>query len=162
MSASAVKSFEQLVAFFTAQNFPHQADPARQLVELPSKAAPLPGNLYVKWERTVPFLQLIHFMIDGVPAERVPEIETAALRLNNLLEVGGFGFDHETRRLYCRLTVPVFPSDGIEPMTLNQLGTGVVRNALEFHSVFQEIIDGARGDQVVEAYQRLAQQRRPQ
>lgn len=151
--------FEQLVAFLNENKFPHKVDVAQQVVELPSNAAPLPGNLYVKWEKTVPFLQVIHFMIEDVPEDRVRELETAIVRLNNLLEVGGFGFDHATRRLYCRLTAPAFPNDGIDPVTLNQLGTGCVRNAREFYDALRAVVDGMPGDQIADAYTKLVQSR---
>jgi len=159
MTAS-ITSFDQFVKFLTDNKFPHKLDAARQVVELPSKGAPLPGNLYIRWEKTVPFLQIIHFMVDGVPADRVREVEAAMARLNNKLEVGGFGFDHDNRRLYCRLTIPVFPPEGINPMTLNQLGHGVVRNAKEFLDAFQQVIDGKPGDQIAEIYEAIAKQRR--
>ena len=96
-------------------------------------------------------------MIDGVPAERVREVEAAMARLNNRLEVGGFGLDHENLRLYCRLTVPVFPTEGINPMTLNQLGHGVVRNGKEFLHAFRQVIDGKPGDQIAEIFDQPGQ-----
>ncbi|MCB9570526.1 MAG: hypothetical protein H6709_00395 [Kofleriaceae bacterium] len=151
-------SFDDFLAFLDGNQLPHKAAPAQQLVELPS-TGPLPGNLFVKWERTVPFLQLIHFMLE-VPADRVADVSEALVRLNNLLEVGGFGFDHGSHRLYCRLTVPVFPADGIDAQTLHQLGTGVVRNAIELLDAFQAVVDGKPGADIEDVYKQIAAARK--
>ncbi len=157
--APALTSFEQFVTFLTENKVPHRADAASQVVEMPSNAAPLPGNLFVKWERTVPFLQLIQFMVNGVPAERVRELEAAMARLNNQLEVGGFGLDHQNRRLYCRLTVPVLPPDGIDAMHIDKLARGVVRNGQEFLEAFTKVIAGEPGETIVSIYETIAKER---
>jgi hypothetical protein len=157
---SVVQNFEQLVKFLNDNKVPNKVDVERQVIEMPSKGAPLPGNLYVKWEKSVPFIQIIHFMIESVPADRVREVETAVVRLDNQLEVGGFGFDHSHNRLYVRLTVPVFPSDGLNPMTLNQLGHGVVRNCKEFLEAFQEVIGGKPGADIVSIYEAIVLKRK--
>jgi len=156
---STVQNFEQLLQFFTENKVPNKVNTQDQIVELPSKGAPLPGNLILKWEKKIPFLQMIHFMIENVPADRVKDIETAIVILDNRLEVGGFGFDHTQNRLYNRLTVPVFPPDGINPMTINQLGHGIVRNAKEFFEAFQEVVAGKPGAQIVEIFEAIVAKR---
>jgi len=157
---AAVHTFDELVKFLTENNVQFRSDPQAWVMELPTQSPPLVGNLYVRWEKAVPFLQIIQFMVDGVPAERVHDVETAIIRLNNTLEVGGFGFDHTARRLYCRMTIPVFQPDGINPIAINQLGNGIVRNALEFLEVFQAVIGGKSGETVVDIYKALAEKRR--
>jgi hypothetical protein len=143
-----LKSFAQLVQFLTDNHFPHAVDPAHQIVELPSKAAPLPGNLILQWSTTVPFLQIVHFMLGDVPADRVPALEDALVRMNNLYEVPGFGYEHKNRRLYYRLAVPVLPDDGISPTTLNALGQGVVKAGKEFLEPLKAVIAGRGGDEI--------------
>ncbi len=159
---AAVHTFEQLVTFLNDNKFPYKMDPAHQVLELPSKAAPMPGNLYIKWEKTVPFLQLIQFMIENVPEARIADVLEAIARLNNKLEVGGFGFDHDRRRLYCRLTVPVFAPDGINPTTLNQIGAGVVRNAKEFVEPLRAVVEGKPGAEVEDLYRQIVRSRQGQ
>jgi hypothetical protein len=148
-----VQSFDQFLQFLNDNKVPNRVNLQDQVIELPSNAAPLPGNLIVKWEKKIPFVQMVHFMIENVPVDRIRDVETAIVRLDNRLEVGGFGFDHAQNRLYCRLTIPVFPPDGINPMTINQLGHGIVRNAKEFLAVLQEIVAGASGEKVVELFE---------
>ncbi|HKA89705.1 MAG TPA: hypothetical protein VKE22_18710 [Haliangiales bacterium] len=147
-------TFQELLAFLVDNKFPHAADPATQVIELPSKAAPLPGNLFIRWETKIPFLQIIHLMIEGVPPERIPDVETAIAILNNAVELPGFGLDHANRRLYCRFTVPAFPPEGISPATLNRLGTICVAQARDFLPAFQAVVGGQPGNQII----RLAQE----
>lgn len=81
--------------------------------------------------------------------------------LNHRLEMGGFGFAPAARALYFRLTVPVFPSDGVNPTILAPLGQGVVRNGLEFLPAFNDVIAGSSGDQIVERYEASLLTREP-
>jgi hypothetical protein len=147
---STVQNFEQFLKFLGDNKVPNRVDAERQIIELPSKGAPLPGNLLIKWEKQVPFIQIIHMMIENVPADRIRDLETAIIRLDNRLEVGGFGFDHQSNRVYNRLTVPVIPPAGIDPLAISQLGHGVIRSGKEFLEVFQEIVGGKSGEQVFE------------
>lgn len=150
---TAIHNYSELVKFLEDSKIPHHKNDQAQLIELPSNASPpLTGNLYIKWERSVPFIQIVQFMVDDVPAERLRDLETAILRLDNQLEVGGFNFDYDRRRLYCRLTVPVFPPDGIQWATLNQLAAGVVRNGKEFIDAFKEVLGGKSGEHIIDIY----------
>ena len=156
---AALQSFEQLVQYLLDNKIPYRIDEPRQLVELPSQNASLPTNVFVRWEKHVPFLQIVQFMIEGVPAGRVRELETAIVRADNALEVGGFGFDHERLRCYYRLTIPVFPHDGINPSTLIQLVQGVVRTAEDYRDAFQKIVAGTPGEQIAAVYADVVAQR---
>ena len=148
-----VHTFEELVKYLTDNKIGFAHDAETQSLELPSQASPpLIGNLYIRWEKQVPFIQIIHFMAEDVPEDRTRELETAIVRLDNSFEIGGFGFDHANRRLYCRLTIPAFPADGINPDTINQVGNGITRVAVEFIDVFKDVINGKPGDQVIEIY----------
>jgi hypothetical protein len=152
-----VTTFQQLVAFLVENNFPHGADAAAQIVELPSNAAPLPGNLYIRWETKIPFIQIIHLVIDNLPADRLKELETAVVVLNNALELPGFGVEHANRRLYCRFTVPVIPPEGISSTTLNQLGMACVAHARDFLAAFQAVVAGRPGSEIVNLAREAAQ-----
>jgi hypothetical protein len=156
---ASVTTFQELVAFLVDNSFPHAVDASAQIVELPSKGAPLPGNLYIRWETKIPFVQIIHLMIDAIPPERIKDVETAIVTLNNALELPGFGLDHANRRLYCRFTVPVLPPEGITTVTLNRLSMGCVGHARDFLSAFQAIVRGEPGASIVRLAQEAAQAR---
>lgn len=153
--------FEQFMNFLEVNKFPHSVNREQQLVEIPSKAAPLPGNLYVKWEPRLPFLQLIQFMINDVPEARIADLETAIVRINCALEIPGFGFDHRRRRLFCRLTVPVFAPEGITPTAFHRLGQACVGNAKELYPAFKAVVDGEPGAEIERIAMEKAKAARP-
>jgi hypothetical protein len=155
---ASILNFQQFVSFLQENSVPHSVVDA-ETVEVPSKGAPLPGNLYVKWHSQIPFLQLVHFMYVDVPESRLAELETAIARLNHVLETGGFGIDHKLRRLYCRFTVPCFPPEGITPTTFNQLAHGLVRNAKEFYETFGLVISGRAGSEITDIYTEIVKAR---
>jgi hypothetical protein len=152
----ALLDYEGLVGFLEQNRFPHAANPALRTVEIPSKAAPLSGNLLVKWEPNLPLLQLVQFMIDDVPEGRIADLETALVRLNCVLELPGFGFDHARRRLFCRLTIPVFPPEGITPGAFHRLAQTCVNHAKEMYPSFLAVVEGAPGDQIARLVQENA------
>src|SRR5262249_36551578 len=157
---AAITTFEQLLAFLDHNRIEYRADAPRLTVEVPSNATPLPGNLFVKWDAKLPVVQLVHFMIDDVPEERMGELEAAVARVNHRVESSGFGLDHERRRLYCRSTVPNYPPEGINPMTLNRIATGRVRGARELLEAFREVVGGKAGAEVLEIHRVIVQARR--
>jgi hypothetical protein len=158
---SAVHTFADLVKYLTENNIPYRADEEAQTVEVPSgQSPPLFGNTYVRWERAVPFIQIIQFMVDDVPADRVTELEAAIVRVNNTLEVGTFGFDHANRRLYSRLTVPLFP-EGLATAAVNKLCNFCVSIAVDFLDPMQAVIGGKPGAQVIELFKEKAKPSAP-
>ena len=160
MDATRLKSYEEFLEFMKHQQLPHAVDAVNRIVELPCKGAPLPGNLYIKWHQTVPFLQLVHFMVEGVPDARVGALETALIRLNNVYEVPGFGYDHRSHRLYYRLVVPVLPDDGISVTTLIAMGSGCVKAAKEFLEGFKAVLDGQPGEDIETIVANIARARK--
>jgi hypothetical protein len=153
-------TFEELIGYLKSQNLVRQADSKRQIVEVPSQGAPLPGNLLIKWEKDLPFINIVHFMIEKIPADRLSELESAIARVNNKLELAGFYIDHDSMRLYARLIVPVLPPHGIEATDLNTLGGICVRSGQEFRDTFQAVVDGRPGAEASQIYRALAEKKR--
>ena len=149
-------TFDQLLSFLAENKFPHAVDRAHQVVELPSKAAPLPGNLLIRWETRLPFVQFIQFMIDDVPAARLPDLEAAVARINCALELPGVGIDHARSRLFFRLTMPVFAPEGIAPTTFHRMGQACVAQARDLYDAFKAVVDGQPGAEI----ERIAREKR--
>jgi len=149
-------TFEQLMKFLKDNNVPHKANVELQIVGLPSKAAPLGEDLWIKWEKKVPFIQMIQHMIEDVPEDRYRDVEAAIARLNCALEIPGVTLDHGSHRISLRLAVPVFPPEGISPLTFHQLGQGCVSHAKEFYPALKAVVDGEKGENIVEIVQGLA------
>jgi hypothetical protein len=156
----ALHSFDELMGYLKLNNLVGRYDNVHQVVEVPSRAAPLPGNLILKWEKELPFLQIVHFMIEEIPRDRLGELETAIARVNNKLELAGFYIDHDTMRLYARMIVPVLPPHGIEAADLNTLGGICARSGQEFLETFQAVANGTPGAEASQFYLAWAAKRK--
>lgn len=138
-------TFDQFASFLDTNKVRHNIDREARVVELTVNAPPLPNSIFVKWERELPVFTFVQIMIENVPADRVSDLETAIVRLNTVMEIGGFSYDYARNRLFCRFTVPVFPPDGITPAAFQQTFQLVVFNARGFVPLFQKVIAGAKG-----------------
>ncbi len=147
---SALTSFDDLASLLDRDKTKHVIDRQHQVIEIPTDAPPLPGNLYLRWEKQVPFVQLIHAVLLDVPSARVLDIERAITVLNNAIALPGFGFDEDSRRLYYRIVVPVFPPQGIEAEVLQRLVEGCVRTARQYQTAFMAVVAGRSGGDIVE------------
>ena len=145
-----LKSFEDLVALLTKDNTQFGIDRAQQVIEFPNRDPSLPGNLYLRWDKNVPFVQLIQVMLLDIAAARIPDIIQAIVRLNNKIEVPGVGLDEGSRNLYFRVVTMVHPQLGIEAELLYQLAQGTGRNALIYLPAFKAVVEGKPGTEIVE------------
>lgn len=138
-------TFEQFVAFLDQNKVRHNVDRDARVVELTVNAPPLPGNIFVKWEPALPIFTFIQVMIENINPDRINDLEAAIVRLNTVMEIGGFSYDYSRNRLFCRFSVPVFPPDGITAAAFQQVFQLVVFNARGFTPLFQKVINGAKG-----------------
>lgn len=141
MATTVIRSFGDLLAYLGEQNVPHAVNAEQQIVEIPTKAPPLDGVVYLRWERDTPYVQVIKPLVFDVPAERIRDLETALCRVNNALVLPGFGFDYERHTLYFRLTLPIFP-EGMVPTQLRGLLLSCVQSARDFLIPFAGVLDG--------------------
>ncbi len=144
-----IKSFDELVATLQAANVPHQANPANQTLEVRTAADALGNSLFVRWERQLPYVQIIQPMIANVPPARVPAVEAAIGRINNVAVLAGLGFDYNSRLLYFRITARVLPPDGLRADMLQALIQGAVVNAGEVLEALRKVVGGAPGEDVL-------------
>ena len=153
---TVVHTFDEFVASLEAMKVPHRAILATREVELQGGTS-LPGPISFRWEKNVPFVTVRQYLLDDIPAERIPDLERAVTRVNHHLEVPGFVLDHLRRRVYFKLAAPVFT--GIDVDTLNRLAKGVLANAKEFAASFQAVVNGRPGENIAEIYKDYAQSR---
>src|SRR5687767_15334910 len=159
MATTLLTSFRDLLAYLGEQNVPHAVNAEAQIVEIPTKAPPLDGVVYLRWERDTPYVQVIKPLALNVALERIRELETALCRVNNAVVLPGFGFDYERHTLYFRLTLPVFP-EGMSSSQLQRLVITCVGTARDFVVPFQGVLDGSPGCDILQAA--LAYQREKQ
>ncbi len=148
MAIVQLKSFADLLEYLTESNVPHRGDPESQMVELPVLSPPLVGQIYIRWEKKLPFVQVVHPFVWRVPPERLPEVETAICRANTVIALPGLGYEYDLRFIYMRLTVPVF-DEGILAISFQRLVRGVIQNAKEFLGAFSDIVAGKPGAEVM-------------
>jgi hypothetical protein len=141
MATTVIRSFGDLLAYLGEQNVPHAINAEQQIVEIPTKAPPLGGVVYLRWERDTPYVQVIKPLGLDVPAERIGDLETALCRVNNALVLPGFGFDYERHTLYFRLTLPVFP-EGMDTTHLRGVLLSCVQSARDFIVPFAGVLAG--------------------
>jgi len=142
-------TFDELVNLLVKDNTNHRLDRENQAIELPQKMPGLPGSLYLRWEKELPFVQLIQMSLVEIPQARVADVERAIVILNNKIEMPGFGLDEAVRNLYFRVVVPVVPPHGIDAEALYQLAQGTVRNAKLYQAAFKAVVDGTSGGDIV-------------
>jgi hypothetical protein len=148
MATTRLTHFPDLLAFLGENHVSHRLDGANQLIELPVGAPPLSGVLYIRWEKKLPFVQLIYPFVGDVPADRVREVETAICRANTMSALPGLGYEYEKRFIYMRLCVPVF-DEGVLASSFQRQLLGVVQNAKDFVGAFRDIIAGQPGAEIM-------------
>lgn len=131
--------FPELVTFLNDRNIPNAANMVEHVVELPVKLPPLEEIVHVRWEKTLPYIQLVCVMVRDVNPERINQVEIACCRANNTIVLPGFGFDYTRRAVYFRQTLMV--RDGIDAQFLQQMILAVTCNARDFLVPFQRVVN---------------------
>ena len=144
-----VASFEDLVAFLGEEKAAFRQDAEAQIVELAARSGPFDGPVFVRWERNLPYVQILAPMIRDVAAERVHELEDAICRVNHAVPLAGFGFDFGKRMLYFRTTLPL-DRDGMSAELMKRGILAAVANARDFMLPFRTVIDGDAGAHVLQ------------
>jgi hypothetical protein len=143
MATARLTKFDDLLAYLRENNVPHKPDPDGVELGL--------GNsiVYVRWEKALPYVQLIHPFIGNVPRERERDLEIALCRANATIKLPGFGYDHINHILYMRLCMQLY-ENGVSPATFQRQVFAVLENAKQFLPPFRDIIAGAPGDSVLD------------
>jgi hypothetical protein len=93
MAVTHLSRYADFVEYLNENNIPHRADAAAQLVSMPVAASAVGGLLYIRWEKKLPYVQIIHPFVVDVPDDRLHEAETAICRANNAIALPCLGFD---------------------------------------------------------------------
>jgi len=147
MAISRLSNYEELLAYLKENNVPHRPEPADQGVEV---AVPQPkdaGSVYIRWEKNLPYINVIYPFAGNVPEARIPDVETAVVRANNVIKLPGFGFDHQNRLLYMRLCVQLYYG-AISATAFQRQVFAVLQNAREFGEAFRDVVAGAPGKDI--------------
>ncbi|HKA91590.1 MAG TPA: hypothetical protein VKE22_28200 [Haliangiales bacterium] len=149
MPIERIASFSDLLNLLTETNTPHRADVDRQVVEIPTAVPPLKGPLVARWEKNLPYVQIIHPVVEAVPAARRADVIDAICRANNAIPLPGFGYHYDLHFVYMRLCVPMYEEGMLSTSFRKQLAS-VVSNAREFAVPFMKIVQGEPGERILE------------
>jgi hypothetical protein len=106
------------------------------------------GSVYIRWEKDLPYVQVVYPFIGNVPAPRIPDVESAICRVNATIKLPGFGFQHGDNFIFMRLCVQLY-EDGITPIAFQRQIAAVLENAREFVAAFRDVIGGAPATDII-------------
>jgi hypothetical protein len=142
-------SFEDLVGFLTKSSIPHRVDAADRAVEVTTTPPALAAPVIVRWEQSIPYIQIIQQLTNQVPDDRVRDLEAALARVNDTAMIAGYEFSYKTRVVYYRLTIPIYDG-GISSVALDDAMTAVLNNAVQLEPAIAKVIAGTPGESVLE------------
>jgi hypothetical protein len=148
MAVTQLHRFADLLLYLEEDKVPHKSDVAQQVVELPVIVAPLSGVVYIRWELKLPYIQIIHPFVAGVPEDRVQDVESAICHANTTIALPGLGFEYGKRFVYMRLCVPVY-EEGILATSFKRQVLGVLQNARDFLEPFRDVVAGRPGSEIL-------------
>lgn len=136
-------SFEDLVAFLEKQSIPYRLIVVeQQKVIIPTRVASFESEIAILWAHNHSLVQCIHPLPFQVREERIPEIESAIVRLNDAFMLPGFGFSYNAFYIYYRLSMPI-REGGISVNELEEIFNTCVNTSAKFCDLFLEIESGA-------------------
>lgn len=148
MAITRFTSYQDLVAYLVEHHVPHEAQPDNLVVEMPVNAPPLAGLLYIRWEKQLPYVQIIHPFVLDVPEDRIREIESALCHANTIIALPGLGFEYQKRFVFMRLCVPMY-EEGMLAASFQRQVLGVLQNAKDFLAPLRDVVAGASGKDVL-------------
>ena len=128
MAIARLARYEDLVQYLVEGNVPHREDQLQLSVEVPVLTPPLTGTVFVRWERHLPYVQIVHPFVQDVPDSRVAAVESAITHANELLAAPGLGYHHDHRFVYMRRCVPVY-AEGLLATTFQKQVAAVLEIA---------------------------------
>jgi hypothetical protein len=148
MPIETLVTFADLLALLKESRVPHEVDMAAQVVELPANAPPFVGHTLIRWEKKLPYVQIIAPMVRNIPPDRRADLEEAICRANNTISLPGFGYEYDRNFVYMRLCVPMYEEGMLVKSFRNQIAS-VVSNARQFLVPFQKVVTGEHGERIL-------------
>lgn len=137
-----IKSIEELVTIFERDKINHEAKLDQLYVAVPIQRGGFKSVQVIRWvvnDGVVHFIQVIPIKI---PAEQLPSMESALVRLNHSYPVPGLGLNHENLTPYFRLTVPLQPRGYLLESEIKEYFSFCVSQALQFTPTLAGIANG--------------------
>jgi hypothetical protein len=147
--SARVGSFDELLAFLGAEGASFRFDATAQIVQLSTRSSAAAGTVYLRWERNLPYVQVVATLLRDLPEDRVREVVDAVARLNHAIPLPGFGIDLGRRQVYFRATLMI-ADEGIPVDLLKRGILAVVSNARDFLEPLGRVVAGEPGARVLQ------------
>jgi hypothetical protein len=142
MASGRVSTWKDMVSVLDGEKVPYEKEEDQQVARIPVKTGPLESYLYLRRERDpLPYVTAVCPLYLDVPAERIPAVEAMCARLNHGIALPGFGFDHDKRFIYYRLTIMLEPS-GMDPEFFRKMALACVNNSRDFYLAVRGVVQG--------------------
>ena len=148
MPITRFRTFDDLLAFLKENNVPHKAEPEKLTVHVTVGDPQKVSDVHIRWEKDLPFVQVIFPFVPEVPADRLAEVETAICRANNQVKLPGFGLEYQHFFLYMRIVIQL-AEDGVHAHVFQRQVFSVIQNASEFVGAFRDVVAGAPGKDIL-------------
>ncbi len=148
MPPTRITGFADMVELLVSDGVTHTKDDAEQMVQIPTEKGQFRGTLYIRWDKTLPYVNAICPVLFQIPEERMAAVERACMRINHAIALPGFCVEPEQRFAYCRVTVPIEPG-GMEASFYRLMMMAPVHNAADFFLALKGVVDGAPPEGVV-------------
>src|SRR5262245_35251552 len=140
-AAAPLTNYQELVELLRKDGVAHRPDAAAQAVQIPVEVGGKDGLLVIRWQTQDHVIQFIQTMLDQIPADRLPAMESAIARLNHGLAIPGFDLNHEHGLVCFRLYLTLIPRGHVQPEEVRAMFTLTLRNAAMFLPTLQRIVD---------------------
>jgi hypothetical protein len=137
-----IKSFAEMVELVRETNPNHKVNDIAQSVEFLVGPADQGNVMMLRWEKSLPFVQVILPLLKDIPASRFAEVNAALAYVNNAAVVPGLGFDQTNNLVYYRLTAPLL-ADGIRADMLRGYVQVCLRAAIDVIGAVRKVVEGA-------------------
>src|SRR5262245_15509535 len=146
--SQALRTFEELVAYLDSKKIPYRGDPSAHGIELATAPPALPYSVVLRWDTKVPFIQIMQQITAPIGDDRVREIESAVVRLNDIAMIPGYGYSYGTKVVYYRFAAPRY-NDQIGADVLDRAVGLVVSQAKQVEAAIRKVLEGAPGEKVL-------------
>ncbi|HKA86212.1 MAG TPA: YbjN domain-containing protein [Haliangiales bacterium] len=141
MPVERVANYQDLCALLEQEKVQFQKDEADLVATMAIQIEGFASTLYLRWEPNLPYCQAVCPVHLNVPDDRVAAMESVCARLNHAIALPGFGFDHEKKYIYFRLTIPIEPG-GMDAKFFGLMARACVNNATDFARAVSAVVHG--------------------
>lgn len=137
-----LSGFQDLKRLLEARDIPLLVDEQRQAIEIPTYIRNEQHRAVLLWDLRATLLLVIQPLLVEVPLDRELAMADALTRINHVLVLPGFGYDHERHAVYYRWVVPREPDGGMREEAVDQAVRTVLQSCRDFLPAIRAVAAG--------------------